>query len=65
MLLVVATGFDNDCISARLDMPMTTLVETMARAMDKLGAKDRHAAALKALRRGDILLDELHAFESE
>jgi DNA-binding NarL/FixJ family response regulator len=65
LMLMVAAGFDNDGISARLDMPMTTLVETMARAMDKLGAKDRHAAALKALRRGDILLDELHAFESD
>jgi serine/threonine protein kinase/DNA-binding CsgD family transcriptional regulator len=64
-LLLVAAGMNNDAISQRLDMPMTTLVETLAHAMDKLGAKDRHAAALKALRRGDILLDELHALENE
>jgi hypothetical protein len=29
--------------------------------MDKMKAKDRHAAALQALRQGDILLDELHS----
>ena len=57
---MVAAGYDNDAITERMDMPMTTTVETLARAMDKLGAKDRHAAALKALRKGVILLEELH-----
>lgn len=65
VLLLVAAGYDNDAICQRLDQPMTALVETMARAMDKLGAKDRHAAALKALRRGDILIDELHALQTD
>jgi serine/threonine protein kinase/DNA-binding CsgD family transcriptional regulator len=65
IMLLVAAGHDNDAISARLNMPMTMVVETMAGAMDKLGAKDRHAAALKALRRGDILLEELHDLEDE
>jgi serine/threonine protein kinase/DNA-binding CsgD family transcriptional regulator len=62
-MLLVAAGYDNDDIAEALNLPMTTTVETLARAMDKLGAKDRHAAALKALRRGDILIDELHALE--
>ena len=65
VILMVASGYDNDGISARLNMPMTLVVETLAHAMDKLGAKDRHAAALKALRRGDILLEELHGLEDE
>jgi DNA-binding NarL/FixJ family response regulator len=65
VLLLVAAGYDNDAICQRLNLQMTSMVETLARAMDKLGAKDRHAAALKALRRGDILLDELHALQPE
>jgi hypothetical protein len=31
--------------------------------MDKLGARDRNSAALKALANGHILLDELHMIE--
>jgi DNA-binding NarL/FixJ family response regulator len=64
IMLMVAAGLDNDAICKRLDMPMT-VVETIAHAMDKLGAKERHAAALKALRQGDILLEELHALEAK
>lgn len=63
VLLLVAAGYENDEIAAYLRLPMTQTVEALARAMDKMGAKDRHAAALKALRRGDILLDELHALQ--
>jgi serine/threonine protein kinase/DNA-binding CsgD family transcriptional regulator len=63
ILLLVAAGYDNDAICERLNLLMTAMVEMLARAMDKLDAKDRYAAALKALRRGDILLDELHALQ--
>jgi serine/threonine protein kinase/DNA-binding CsgD family transcriptional regulator len=62
-LLLVAAGFNNDDIAKHLNMPITQMVETLANAMDKLGAKDRHAAALKALRQGLILLDELQALQ--
>jgi DNA-binding NarL/FixJ family response regulator len=61
ILLMIAGGFDNDKIAERLGLPLPTFIETLARAMDKMKAKDRHAAALNALRQGDILLDELHA----
>ena len=63
ILLLVAAGYENDDIARQLNLPMTQMVETLANAMDKLGAKDRHAAALKALRRGIILLDELQALQ--
>ncbi len=59
ILLLIAGGFDNEQISERLGLPMPDFVEALARAMDKMKAKDRHAAALQALRNGDILLDEL------
>lgn len=60
IMLYVAAGFENDHIARLLEAPVTEVIEVMARAMDKLGAKDRHAAALKALRNGDILLEDLH-----
>ncbi|MDX1992814.1 MAG: protein kinase [bacterium] len=60
VLLYVAAGYENDAIGRRLELPMSEIIENLAHAMDKLGAKDRHAAALKALRTGEILLDDLH-----
>lgn len=59
ILLLIAGGYDNDRIAERLNLPMPTLIETLARAMDKLKAKDRYAAALQAIRQGVILLEEL------
>jgi DNA-binding NarL/FixJ family response regulator len=61
VLLMVAGGMDNDQIAERLNLPVPSLIETLARAMDKMRAKDRHAAALQALRQGYILLDELQS----
>ena len=61
ILLLIAGGYDNDQIAERMKIEMPTLIEALARAMDKLKAKDRHAAALQALRQGIILLDELQA----
>jgi DNA-binding NarL/FixJ family response regulator/tRNA A-37 threonylcarbamoyl transferase component Bud32 len=61
IMLYVAAGFDNDAITRRLKMPITEVIETLARSMDKLRAKDRHAAALKALREGYVLLEDLQA----
>jgi serine/threonine protein kinase/DNA-binding CsgD family transcriptional regulator len=63
ILLRVAAGFDNDAIAHRLDMPLGELIEKLAHIMDKLDAKDRHDAALKALREGHILLEDLHNIE--
>jgi DNA-binding NarL/FixJ family response regulator len=60
ILLLVAAGYDNNNISVRLKLPVTRVVEVLAHAMDLLDARDRHAAALLALRKGYISLDELH-----
>lgn len=64
LLLHVAAGLENDQISRRLGISMTQLIEVLASAMNKLGARDRSSAALQALQRGYILLDELHAITS-
>lgn len=61
ILLLIAGGYETDQIADRLNLPLPMLIESLARAMDKMKAKDRHAAALQALRQGDILLDELHS----
>jgi DNA-binding CsgD family transcriptional regulator len=42
-----------------MDRPLPVVIELLAKAMDKLGARDRYAAALAAVRSGYILLDEL------
>jgi DNA-binding NarL/FixJ family response regulator len=60
VLLYVARGYDNNSIAQRLNLAMPLIIETLASAMNKLGAKDRNEAALLALRDGHILLDELH-----
>lgn len=61
ILLYVAGGFDNSVIASQMGMTMTDVIEALARCMDKLQAKDRNSAALRALRNGDILLEDLHA----
>jgi serine/threonine protein kinase/DNA-binding CsgD family transcriptional regulator len=60
ILLLVAGGLDNSAIAERLGQDLISVIEALASAMNKMGSKDRHAAALTALRQGDILLDELH-----
>ncbi|MEP7294376.1 MAG: protein kinase, partial [Chloroflexota bacterium] len=59
ILLLIAGGYETEQIAERLNLPLPLLIESLARAMDKMKSKDRHAAALQALRQGDILLDEL------
>jgi DNA-binding NarL/FixJ family response regulator len=56
----VAAGYENEAIGRQLKMAMPIVIETLAGVMNKLGAKDRTSAALEALKRGDIQLDELH-----
>ena len=60
VLLFVAAGYQNDAIARELELSVPMLIEILAGAIDKLQAKDRHSAALKALRLGYILLDDLH-----
>lgn len=56
----VAAGYDNDEIAEALNLSLTQMIESMARLMDKLGSKDRHSAALKALRLGLIVIEDVH-----
>ncbi len=60
ILLNIAAGLENDNIALKLDIPLVDLIEMLANIMNKLDTKDRHATALKALREGYILLDDLH-----
>lgn len=59
VMLYVAGGYENEAIARRLKLDMGQVIESVAGAMNKLGAKDRNAAALQALREGYILLDDL------
>ncbi|MCU0482639.1 MAG: LuxR C-terminal-related transcriptional regulator [Anaerolineae bacterium] len=60
VLLQIASGKENEQISKELNIPLIELIEQIANIMKKLGSKDRYATALKALREGYILLDDLH-----
>lgn len=60
ILLYVAGGYTNSTIGQQLAMSMTDIIESLAQIMNKLQAKDRNSAALKALRNGEILLEDLH-----
>ena len=65
ILLHVAAGMDNDEIEQKLNMSATQLIEMNAKIMDKLGVKDRTAAALKALREGLILVEDIHELKTK
>jgi serine/threonine protein kinase/DNA-binding CsgD family transcriptional regulator len=65
ILLHVAAGMDNDEIEQKLNMSAMQLIEMNAKIMDKLGVKDRTAAALKALRDGLILVEDIHELKTK
>lgn len=56
----IAAGYENEEIADALGLSLTQMIETMAEVMDKLGSKDRHSAALKALRLGIIVIEDVH-----
>jgi DNA-binding NarL/FixJ family response regulator/tRNA A-37 threonylcarbamoyl transferase component Bud32 len=60
VLLYVAGGFENADIAKHLQLSHAVVIETLARAMNKLNVTDRNQAALTALRQNLISLDELH-----
>jgi DNA-binding NarL/FixJ family response regulator len=60
VLLYVAGGFENADIAKHLQLSQAVVIETLARAMNKLNAEDRNQAAMSALRQGIISLDEIH-----
>lgn len=60
VLLHIAAGMENAEIAQKLGMSQTQLIETNASLMDKMGVRDRITAALKALREGYILVEDIH-----
>jgi serine/threonine protein kinase/DNA-binding CsgD family transcriptional regulator len=60
ILLYIAKGYTDDQIAKTLNFSMTTLIESLANIMSKTGARDRNGAALNALNKGMIVLEDLH-----
>jgi DNA-binding NarL/FixJ family response regulator/tRNA A-37 threonylcarbamoyl transferase component Bud32 len=65
LMLYVAAGFENDQIAKQMEKPITTVIEMLARVLNKMGAKDRFSAALIALRQGLILIEDLHQLTTQ
>jgi serine/threonine protein kinase/DNA-binding CsgD family transcriptional regulator len=65
VLLHVAAGMENAEIAQRLNISQTQLIETNASLMDKMGVRDRTTAALKALRVGIILVEDIHDLQTK
>ncbi len=65
IMLYVGAGLENADIAHKLDISLPALIEHIAVIMNKLKAKDRHSAALIALRKGQILLEELHLLSEQ
>ncbi|MBE0688986.1 MAG: response regulator, partial [Anaerolineae bacterium] len=64
LLVYIAAGFDEAQITERLHFGTEVQASLIASVLTKMDAKDRHAAALQALRRGLILIDEVLMLEA-
>jgi DNA-binding NarL/FixJ family response regulator len=62
-VLHVAAGFELDEIARRLKLSIPIVDDSLTTAAMLLDAKDYNAAALQALRRGIILIDEVVALQ--
>lgn len=65
VLLHIAAGMDNKEIADKLGTSVIALVEVIASMLDKLRVQDRQAAALKALRDGLILVEDIHELQAK
>jgi len=65
VLLHIAAGMENEEIAERIGVSNTDLIEVNASLLDKLGVRDRQAAALKALREGLILVEDIHELQTK
>jgi serine/threonine protein kinase/DNA-binding CsgD family transcriptional regulator len=63
MLVHIAAGMDERTAAERLGISPAASDRIIGSLLMKLDAKDIHAAALQALRRGDILIDEVLALQ--
>jgi DNA-binding NarL/FixJ family response regulator/tRNA A-37 threonylcarbamoyl transferase component Bud32 len=62
ILIGIAAGLTNDQIAERLRIDPQLVSEQLVAMIEQLGAKSRTDASLIALRRGLILLEDLHNF---
>jgi DNA-binding NarL/FixJ family response regulator len=62
ILIGIAGGLTNDQIAERLRIDPQLVSEQLVALIEQLGAKSRTDASLIALRRGLILLEDLHNF---
>ncbi|MBN2471322.1 MAG: protein kinase [Anaerolineae bacterium] len=62
ILIGIAAGLTNDQIAERLKIDSLLVGEQLMALIEQLGAKSRSEASLIALRRGLILLEDLHNF---
>lgn len=65
VLLHIAAGMEDDEIMKRLNLGMTQLIEINASILNKMGVRDRMAAALKAMRIGMILVEDVHDLQAK
>lgn len=65
IVLLLAISYENDAIAQRLGVPLMNVIESIAGIMNKLSVRTREMIPMAALRRGDILLEELHAIEEQ
>ncbi len=63
ILTGIAAGMTNDQIADRLKLDPQIIAEQLMTLLEQLGAKSRTEASLIALRRGLILLEDLHNFQ--
>ena len=62
ILMGIASGLTNDQIAERVRIDPQLVDEQLMTLIDQLGAKSRSEASLIALRRGLIMLEDLHNF---
>ncbi len=60
ILLFIAKGYSDEQIARQMGLSASILIEALANVMHKTGARDRNGAALNALSKGLIMLEDLH-----
>lgn len=65
VLLHEAAGMEEEEIRSKLSIGITQLVEINASILNKMGVRDRTAAALKAVRTGLILVEDIHELKTK
>lgn len=60
ILLFIAKGYSDEQIARQMGLSASILIEALANVIHKTGARDRNGAALNALSKGMIMLEDLH-----